>query len=322
MRVAAVTMAAGVLLGGCATKNRASRVTVPSNQMQPVLERQILNAVDAGEGNPRVRELRETIAEEPQNVKARVNLAVAYNKAGFPELELEHLRLAVERFPESDLAVVALARALVRVERHSEAALHLRVYLSKQENPPATVLSWAGIANDRLGKYQDGESLHRRAIARSPGRDPLHNNLGYNLMMQGRSAEAAESFRRALELNPASDTARNNLGLALGDQPAAAITHFRQTADQAIAHNNLAAYLYEKGDVAGARRELELALDYRKDMPRILENLRKISALDGMPIQMPRQENRSLWRSFTRGLKQTFIASGEKHSSGTAEAGR
>jgi Flp pilus assembly protein TadD len=200
--------------------------------------------------------------------------------------------------------------------------MHLQSYLRTQKDSPANVLSWAGIANDELGKYKDGEPLHRRALERAPGRDQLHNNLGYNLMMQGRKAEAAEQFRRALELNPASETARNNLGLALGDQPAAAITQFRQTSDLAVAHNNLAAYLYEKGDLAGARKELELALEYRKDMPQILENLRKIAALDGMPIQMPRRETHSFWKTFARGLKHTFVASEAKSSIGTAEAGR
>jgi Flp pilus assembly protein TadD len=322
MRLAMTAMAAGVLLTGCANKNRASRVTVPSNTMQPVMQRQILNAVDAGEGNPRVRALRERIAEEPQNVRVRVELAEEYRKGGYVELELEHLRLAVERFPESEAAVTALSRSLIRVSRGSEALMHLQSYLRTQKDSPANVLSWAGIANDELGKYKDGEPLHRRALERAPGRDQLHNNLGYNLMMQGRKAEAAEQFRRALELNPASETARNNLGLALGDQPAAAITQFRQTSDLAVAHNNLAAYLYEKGDLAGARKELELALEYRKDMPQILENLRKIAALDGMPIQMPRRETHSFWKTFARGLKQTFVASEDKSSIGTAEAGR
>ena len=89
-----------------------------------------------------------------------------------------------------------------------------------------------------------------------------------------------------------------------------------------MAHNNLAAYLYEKGDLPGARKELELALEYRKDMPQILENLRKIAALDGMPIQMPRRERPSFWKTFARGLKHTFVASEDKSSIGTAEAGR
>ena len=322
MKLISTMVGAGLLLGGCASKNRVSRVTVPAHSLQPVMRRQVLNAVDAGEGNPRVRNLRERMAEKPKNVRLRLELAAEYSRTGYPELELEHLRLAVERFPESEAAVVALSRALLRVKRAGEAEKRLNEFLAKRDKPSANVLSWAGIVQDELGKWKDGEPLHRRAVELAPGRDALHNNLGYNLLMQGRKGDAAEEFRRALDLNPSSETARNNLGLSLGDQPEAAITQFRQTADLAVAHNNLAAYLYEKGDVAGARKELELALEYRKDSPKILENLRNLAALDGMPIQMPRTEQHSFWRTFARGLKHAFVADEARNSTGIADAGR
>ena len=322
MRLISTMVGAGLLLGGCASKSRVSHVTVPGNTLQPVMRRQVLNAVDAGEGNPRVRNLRERMAEKPKNVRLRLELAAEYSRTGHPELELEHLRLAVERFPESEAAVVALSRALVRVHWPGEAEKRLNEFLAKRDKPSANVLSWAGIVQDGLGKWKDGEPLHRRAVELAPGRYALHNNLGYNLLMQGRKGDAAEEFRRALDLNPSSETARNNLGLSLGDQPGAAITQFRQTADLAVAHNNLAAYLYEKGDVAGARKELELALEYRKDSPKILENLRNLAALDGMPIQLPRTEQHSFWRTFARGLKHAFVADEARNSTGIADAGR
>lgn len=322
MRMAVTALAAGVLLGGCASKNRASRVTVPANTMQPVMQRQVLNAVDAGEGNPRVKSLRERMEAEPQNVKVRLELAEEYGKAGHRELELDHLRLAVERFADSEAALMALSRALVRAGQPLEAWRRLQEFIGKHEKASANIYSWAGIAADEMENWKEGEPWHRRAVERAPGRDQLHNNLGYNLMMQGRKSDAAEEFRRALELNPASETARNNLGLALGDQPAAAITQFRQTSDLAVAHNNLAAYLYEKGDLTGARKELELALEYRKDMPQILDNLRKVSAVDGKPVQFHPTEHRSFWKSFARGMKHAFIAGEEKRSTGPVEAGR
>lgn len=322
MRAAMTTLAAGVLLTGCAPKGHVSQVRVPGPTMQPVMQRQIRNALDAGEGNPRVRELRAQMAAQPQNVKLRLELAAEYAKAGHTDLEMEHLLVAVERFPDSEVAVLALTRWLVRAERPAEAAQRVGSYLARQEKPSANALSWAAIAQDGMGHWTEGEPLHRRAVERAPGRDTLHNNLGYNLMMQGRGDDAAVEFRRALALNPGSETARNNLGLALGDQPAAAISEFRQAADLAVAHNNLAAYLYEKGDVAGARKELETALDYRPDMPRILENLRKLSAADGVPIRAGQPEERSVWKLVAWRLKHTFRPGEEKHSTGNAEADR
>lgn len=322
MRMAYTVVAAGVLLGGCASKTRTGRATVPAHSLQPVMQRQVMNAVDAGEGNPRVRELRAKIAAHPRDVEVRIALAEEYARSGYPELELEHLRLAQERFPASEAAILAASRALVHADQAAEAISRLDAYLAKNEKPAAAVLSWAGIARDQLEQWKEAEVFHRRAVDRSPSRDALHNNLGYNLMMQGRKADAADEFLRALDLNPASETARNNLGLALGDQPAAAITQFRQTSSLAVAHNNMAAYLYEQGDLAGARKELELALRYRQDMPKIMENLRKISVLDGKPIRLQTPETHSFWKTFARGLKHTFVSGEERQSAASVQADR
>jgi Flp pilus assembly protein TadD len=160
--------------------------------------------------------------------------------------------------------------------------------------------------------------MHRRAIGGDPHRDFLHNNLGYNLWMQGRRMEAAGCFRKALELNPGSENARNNLGMALADRPEEALSHFRQAADLGVAHNNLAALRFETGDLDGARRELELALQYRQDMPQILENLKRVAAMDGKPVVIPPAKSVSVWRSFARGMKQAFLTGEQKKDGQTA----
>jgi Flp pilus assembly protein TadD len=288
-----------------------------------MMHKQVLNAVDAGEGNPRVRELRALVAQKPNNVRARIDLAAEYGRTGYPELELEHLRLAVERFPDSEIAIRYAARALVRADRAAEASRRLSTFVEAHEKISAAVLSWAGIAFDQQKRWAEGETMHRRAVERAGWRDELHNNLGYNLLMQGRKREAAESFRKALSLNASSETARNNLGLAVADSPEEALAQFRQaSSDLGVAHNNLAAHLYDKGDLEGARKELELALAYRKDVPQILDNLRKVASADGKPVTIARREPRSFWKSFGRGVKLFFVPEDEKKSHGQAEAAR
>ncbi|MBM3785371.1 MAG: tetratricopeptide repeat protein [Acidobacteria bacterium] len=312
-------------MAGC-TQQRRAQVSVPATGLPPMMQRQVLNAVDAGDGNPRVRALRAEVAAKASELKPRLELAAEYERTGYPELELEHLRLAADRFADSELAIRHLARALVRAGRAAEAAGKLQTFVTKQPKAAASVYSWAGIAMDDSGDLPGGERMHRKAIEKASWRDDLHNNLGYNLLMQARKSEAAEAFRRALTLNPASGTARNNLGLALADQPNEALAQFRRAAadDLGVAHNNMAAYLYDQGDKDGARKELELALQYRKDMPRILENLRKVAGADGRPIQMPSQQRDSFWRTFGRGLKHVFVEEDqkEKTKTGTAEAAR
>lgn len=312
-----------VAIGACTRSPKQARAVVPPTTMQPMMHKQVMNAVDAGEGNPRVRELRAVVAEKPNNVRARMDLATEYGRTGYPELELEHLRLAVERFPDSELAIRYAARALVRADRAAEASRRLTAFIAAREKTSAAVLSWAGIALDQQKRWAEGEKMHRRAVERAGWRDELHNNLGYNLLMQGRKQEAAESFRKALSLNASSETARNNLGIAVADRPEEALAQFRQaSSDLGVAHNNLASYLYDKGDLEGARKELELALEYRKDVPQILDNLRKVASADGKPITMARKEPHSFWKSFGRGVKLFFVPEDEKKSPGQAEAAR
>jgi Flp pilus assembly protein TadD len=48
-------------------------------------------------------------------------------------------------------------------------------------------------------------------LALDANRSSLHNNLGYNLTLQGKRGEAAAEFHRALAIDGNSEIARNNL---------------------------------------------------------------------------------------------------------------
>jgi hypothetical protein len=66
----------------------------------------------------------------------------------------------------------------------------------------------------------------------------------------------------------------------------------------------------EQGDYEGARRELELALGYRKDHPAALHNLQLIAEAKGGSMTLPSGHNDSSWRRFVRTLEHVFIGSG------------
>ena len=142
-----------------------------------------------------------------------------------------------------------------------------------------------------------------------PGRDSLLNNLGYNLLMQKKNVEAAEEFRAALKLNPASQMARNNLGMALAGQDAnaQAVANWQASADPATAHNNLAAVLIEKGDYAGARKELQIALSYNKTHPAALRNLELVSRLDGTGVTQTASQTATRWQRLKVGFVRLFV---------------
>jgi len=258
----------------------------------------VAKAIDAGEGDYMARRLRQQMAAEPDNLSVRLELIAHYTRAGYPELALEHSRLAAVRFPESAEIQLSLAKLLRSLKMTAEAEKGLAAFLASRPQQSAVYDSWLGILHDELGQWTEGEKSHRAALALGPESDYLHNNLGYNLLMQKRPSEAAFEFKLALRLKPDSEVARNNLGIALVDAPREALLHWQSISDPATAHSNMAAMFIEQGRYADARRELDLALGYNRANAAALSNLKLVSELDGKPAVIPIKPLRTRWGKF------------------------
>jgi Flp pilus assembly protein TadD len=276
---------------------------------QTVWDRQIHNAIDAGDGDYQLRVLRQKLAADPDDIPIRLELAKAYCDRGYPDVALEICRLAAARFPESGEAQLALVRALRDMNRRSEAIDGLVAFLKAHPQTGPEYFSWLGILRDESGLWPLGEPAHRKALELAPSLDYLYNNLGYNLLMQKKYAEAAAEFREALKLNPRSPVARNNLGLALAslDETDQALANWRSGSDPATAHNNLAAVLMEKGNYPNARKELEIALSYNDACPAALKNLELVSRLDGHPATLAVKPAESRWQRWKIAFRRLLV---------------
>jgi tetratricopeptide (TPR) repeat protein len=274
-----------------------------------VWDRQIKNAKDAGDGDYELRVLRDKTAAEPDNIPARVELAKAYRERGYPDVALEICRLAASRFPDSAEAQLALATALRDMNRRSEAGAGLEAFLKTHAQAGPEYYSWLGIMRDESGQWEAAEPAHRKALELRPQAAYLHNNLGYNLLMQKKYAEGSTEFREALKLDPHSLVARNNLGLALAHQDAAdaAIATWQAGSDAATAHNNMAAVLMEKGNYPAARKELETALSYNRDFQPAVKNLELVSRLDGQPVSLPVKSDQTWWERWKTGFLKLWV---------------
>jgi tetratricopeptide (TPR) repeat protein len=283
------TLAAPLLLASCAQHSQTAALKTPPTPSAPsAMDRQILNAVDAGDGDAELRLLRARVIDSPASVSARLELGRAYEQRGYPELALDHYRWAVEHSPESADAQLVLARALDHTGHSADAIATLSGFLEAHPQPSPTPYSWLGIMRDDAGDWKASEQAYRDAMARSAlDHDYLHNNLGYSLLNQGQSERAAAEFRAALKLNPHSEIARANLGIALSNDPKEAILNLQSLNEPAVAHSNLAAVLIEQGKYAEARKELQIALQYNQANPAALKNLELLSNLDGKPVTIP-----------------------------------
>jgi Flp pilus assembly protein TadD len=310
MRLPIVMAAVLLVAASCARQGPAGTSMAAQGPAAPksVWDQQIQNAKNVGDGDYDLRVLRERVEGDASNIPARLELAKAYRDRGYPEVGLEICRLAVARFPESSEARLALVRALHDVNRRGEALEAVDAYVAGHPQAPAEYHSWLGILQDESGKWTEGEPHHRQAVAVSPASDALHNNLGYNLLMQKKNDEAAAEFREALRLNPGSQVARNNLGLALANRNGAeAVANWKTNSDEATAHNNLAAVWIEKKDYVQARKELEIALSYNKSHPAALHNLELVSRLDGKPVVMDTKPVESRWERLKAGFIRLWV---------------
>jgi Flp pilus assembly protein TadD len=276
------------------------------------MQRQVLNAVDAGDGDVELKTLRAKVIAEPSNLSARLELGKAYEQRGYPELALDHYRWAAEHSPESGDAELALARSLDNSGQSAEALASLTSFLNAHPQDGPTLYSWLGIMRDDAGDWKGSEQAYREAMAKAKqDRDYLHNNLGYSLLRQGENEKAAVEFRAALKLNPHSEIARDNLGVALAVNPAEnpkeAIVNWQSLNEPATAHSNMAAVLIEQGKYAEARKELEIALKYNRNNAAALANLELLSTLDGKPVTLPAaMKPATTWFRLTSAVRHWF----------------
>lgn len=311
----ATSLRGGLLLGAvalaaaCSHQTQISHGVMPLRRAPTAMERQIINAVDAGEGDPQVRELRRRLSANPYDIQARLDLAARYKDQGFPELALDHYRFAAARAPHLSGVSMLLARALFEAGEERAAISELINFCKLDPSPPVELLSLLGIYEDTMELFSDAERHHAAAVHTDPRRPLLRNNLGYNLFLQGKMAPAEKEFRAALALNPHLEIARNNLGtvLALRGETQEALLHWQSASGPATAHSNLASIWIEQKRYAEARKEIDVALSYSRNHVEALANLALLADLDGEVARIKVQERVTLRQRLALTLRKALI---------------
>ncbi len=130
-----------------------------------------------------------------------------------------------------------------------------------------------GYAMIVAGRSEDGIEHFRKALQLAPKYADAYNDLANALRVSGQLSEAIDNYQHALELKPDFPQAQYNLGLALAQSGnwQAAILHYEQAlqsrSDWAEAHGNLGRALAKIGRLDEAIVQLQQALDEKQDYP-------------------------------------------------------
>ena len=155
------------------------------------------------------------------------------------------------------------------------------------------LLLLAGLSAAGLGRlawrqtrvWRDSETLWRHTLSFDPDDSVAHNDLGTELLRQGRPLEATEQYRQAVRLNPNLPLFHYNLGNALLAQgkPEEAIEPYedalRRDPGYEDAHVNLGNILLGKGLLDAAAEHYEAALRTDPGAADLRANLRTLAAL-------------------------------------------
>ena len=186
---------------------------------------------------------------------------------------------------EADGDRFEIARATVEVFPGGPSILHVNLKEKKPSRPTssATAVSTGELdpavptqakreferASDasKSGRPADAIGHLRNAIALYPAYLMAHNDLGAQLLAQGKLDEAAAEFRRAIQIDSKAFNPRLNLGIVLVQQHLFSDAAETLKAALALQPNSPAAILYHglalegTNDLNGAERELRTAHD-------------------------------------------------------------
>jgi Flp pilus assembly protein TadD len=255
-----------------------SQAKSPDASIRSVFKQQTEGTFSPLNDDPQVQELQARLKSNSNDVAARLQLALVYEKYKLYDSAMDQHKAALRQSAPADTlfeqAAVGLSRSARASHRVAEAIPIVETALIQR--PTANSWNELGLLYEDSGSFASAESVFENAIAMNPESDSAHNNLGYCLLLQGRLEGAEAEFRKAVELNPTSATARNNLAVTLahtGDVKGS-LDQFLMTNDAATAHNNLAVVLLEMGNYERSREQLVQALTIRHYFAPALANFK------------------------------------------------
>ena len=259
-----------------------------------------------------------TVAQQPDNARAQMNLGTALLAADRPEEARQHFAAAAEISPNFAEAYYSLASVLLQLGRpleaiapvekalqvkpdYAEAHYVLGTLRLKQKQVDAAIEQYQAALRIRpdfvdvehtlagtlaiAGRTAEAVEHYETALRLQPENAMLHVEIGNVLVRLGRTDEALQHLQLAERLDSSSPTMHYSLGNVLFGRKrfAEAASHFeavvRLLPKAPQAHNNLGNALVQLGRLEEAQAQFEEALRLNPDYATARENLERLRAI-------------------------------------------
>jgi tetratricopeptide (TPR) repeat protein len=212
---------------------------------------------------------------------ARLRVVQLLGKAG----KLEEARAEVQKLPahtpQQKVQAILLEAQLLREAKQYEAVYRLLSQSVEKVPGQAELLYEAGMAADKLGKYDQLEHYMRKLIQLKPDYAHAYNALGYSLLDRNvRIAEAVKLVEKAYQLDPNDTAILDSVGWGYFRQGnLEKSVEFLQRAYALNPDPEIAAHLGEvlwlRGDKAGAGKVWRDGLQASPDNPALQAVMKK-----------------------------------------------
>ncbi|HXN75650.1 MAG TPA: tetratricopeptide repeat protein, partial [Gemmatimonadaceae bacterium] len=201
---------------------------------------------------------------------AHITLGRALRQKGYFQEALREYERAIEG-GEANAEVLQAMLELYLLQRDTGAAIATAERFAREFSPTAKTWNGRGVALQLEGRHAEAEESYTRALEIDPSYPFAENNLGVLLWHKNDTKSAINSFRRALQ--PASPPVEARLNLALGlfrrKHTELALEAYRQVLSSApehpVAWNGIGLILVELEKYADARNAFARAIQANPD---------------------------------------------------------
>ena len=148
--------------------------------------------------------------KSPNNARAHINLGIAYDKVGEPDLAVIHYRRALALDPSSEGVYNNLGMISLKKGNYPQAIEYFRAGIAITPDS-SLIYSNLGSALEDAGRLDEAALALKRAIALDSNDETAYYNLGRVCFKKGLYREAEAAFGMSLSLNPGNRDALHNL---------------------------------------------------------------------------------------------------------------